>query len=48
MLEIVEMVGRDGAILVEGLVAIGADKELHGYGDGGSEHDQVELQVLES
>lgn len=45
MLKVVEMVGRDGAIHVERLVLLGANEELHGYGDAAPYHDKKELQV---
>lgn len=47
MLEIVEMVGGNGAVGVEGLVAFGANEELHGYGGQGACHDEKKLKVLE-
>lgn len=28
-----EVVGRDGAVDVERVMVVGADEELHGYGD---------------
>ena len=33
MFEVVEVVGGDGEVRVQGLVAVGADEEFHG--DGG-------------
>lgn len=47
MFEVVEVVGGDGSIRVEGLVAIGAYEEFHGDGSHGSCHDEEKLQVLE-
>ncbi|GAB4856115.1 hypothetical protein Ancab_024755 [Ancistrocladus abbreviatus] len=45
MFEVVKVVGRDGAVSIEGLVAIGADKKLHGYRGCADNHDQVEFKV---
>ncbi|PON65456.1 hypothetical protein TorRG33x02_270670 [Trema orientale] len=46
VLEVVEVVGRDGAIRVERLVPLGADKELHGDRGRAAGHDEDELGVL--
>lgn len=45
--EVVEVVGGDGAVGVEGLVVLGSDEELHGDGGGGARHDEEELEVAE-
>lgn len=42
-----EMVGGDGAVGVQGLVAFGANEELHGDGGGGAHHDEEELEMSE-
>lgn len=45
MLEVVEMVGWDGPIRIERLVAVRADEELHSHGNCGATYDQEELKV---
>ncbi|KAH0452178.1 hypothetical protein IEQ34_019477 [Dendrobium chrysotoxum] len=45
--EVVEMVGGDGEIVVEGLMAFRADEEFHGDGDAGADSNQEELEVAE-
>lgn len=45
VLEVVEVVGRDGAVVVERLVLRGADDELHQDGDHRADDDEYELQV---
>lgn len=45
VLEVVEVVGGDGAVDIKWLVLGGANEELHGYGEGASKHDEEELQV---
>lgn len=47
MLEVTEMVGGDGSVRVERLVAVRADEKLDGYGGAAACHDEEELQVLE-
>lgn len=41
--KVVEVIGRDGEVGVERLVASRSDEELKGYEHGGATHDQVEL-----
>lgn len=43
VLEVVEVVGGDGAVGGEGVVAVGHDEELHRDGGEGGEDDEVEL-----
>ena len=45
MLEVVEVVGRDGAVVVERLVLLRADDQLHKDGDRRADDDQYELEV---
>ena len=45
MLEVVEVVGWDGAVVVERLVLRGADDELHQDGDRRTDDDEYELKV---
>ena len=45
VLEVVEMVGRNGAIEVEWLVLLGANKKLHGDRGCTARHDEGELGV---
>lgn len=45
VLEVMEMVRRDGPVGVEGLVAVRANEELHGDGEGAAKHDQVEFEA---
>lgn len=47
VLEVVEVVGGDGSIGVERLVAGGADEEFHCHRGGSARHDEEELQVFE-
>jgi hypothetical protein len=47
VLEVSEVVGGDGPIRVERLMAVGADEELDGYGGTAACHDEEKLQVLE-
>ncbi|KAI6670824.1 hypothetical protein NL676_005709 [Syzygium grande] len=48
VLDVVEMVQRDGAVRVEGLVTSRADEELHRHGYPAASHDREELQVPKS
>ena len=43
MLEVVEVVGGDGAVVVERVVLLRPDEELHGYGDGAACNDKIEF-----
>jgi hypothetical protein len=45
VLEVVEVVGRDGAVVVERLVLRGADDELHQDGQHRADDYEYELQV---
>lgn len=47
VLEVVEMLRGYGPIFCPGLVLLGADEKLGGYGDAGAKHDEVELSVAE-
>lgn len=47
MLEVVEMVGGNGAIAVQWLVPFGAEEELSGDGGQAACHDKDELAVPE-
>lgn len=48
VLEVVEVIGGDGPVVVEGLVAGGADEELHGDGEGAADHDEGGFEVAEA
>lgn len=47
MLEVVEVVGWDGAVVIEGLVLLRADDQFHGDGGQAAEADEIQLQVAE-
>lgn len=48
MLEVVEVVGRDGPVFGPGLVGFRADEKLCGDGEKGAEHDEVKLKVAQA